>query len=241
MKTTSISTVAYSPGIVPEDDGEIRRYLGEELDRISAAISRLAEGHLGVSYEAPAKPREGNLRIADGTTWNPGSGEGVYVYLSGAWVFLGSSMTTPTSIVNYWSSGASAPILLGDGSQYAQQNLKRTVSGSMTAGTLATAITISGGGVLKFFAYVTRNTTSRTLRVKITIDGAVAFDNTSGATTTQWAGMVAVGSVDGNASTAYPNIDIEELPFTSSLLIEVAQSDTSTANTEWYYSYDLRA
>ena len=62
-------------------------YLQTELDRISAIISNLADGHFDVSNVAPDKPRTGDIRYADGSNWNPGStGEGVYIYLStGAW------------------------------------------------------------------------------------------------------------------------------------------------------------
>ena len=38
---------------------------------------------------APAKPRKGLLVYADGSTWNPGSGQGLYRYTGSAWVFVG--------------------------------------------------------------------------------------------------------------------------------------------------------
>lgn len=38
---------------------------------------------------APERPRKGLVVYADGSTWNPGSGEGVYRYNGSAWVFLG--------------------------------------------------------------------------------------------------------------------------------------------------------
>lgn len=40
-----------------------------------------------VSHQAPARPRKGMIVYADGTDWNPGSGEGLYVYKS-SWVFI---------------------------------------------------------------------------------------------------------------------------------------------------------
>lgn len=40
------------------------------------------------SLVAPDKPREGMIRLADGTNWNPGSGIGLYQYLGGVWVKL---------------------------------------------------------------------------------------------------------------------------------------------------------
>lgn len=38
---------------------------------------------------APLKPREGMVVMANGSTWNPGSGAGIYGYRAGAWRFLG--------------------------------------------------------------------------------------------------------------------------------------------------------
>lgn len=40
------------------------------------------------SYSAPNRVYEGMLVYADGTTWNPGSGAGLYQYRSSAWVFI---------------------------------------------------------------------------------------------------------------------------------------------------------
>jgi len=34
-------------------------------------------------------PQEGMIAYADGTNWNPGSGEGIYAYYNGAWHYLG--------------------------------------------------------------------------------------------------------------------------------------------------------
>lgn len=49
------------------------------LDRI-----RLVE-----QFSAPLKARTGDTVLADGTTWNPGSGAGVYTYYAGMWNKLG--------------------------------------------------------------------------------------------------------------------------------------------------------
>ena len=40
-------------------------------------------------YAAPLSPPDGMIVYADGTVWNPGSGEGVYVYYGAAWNLLG--------------------------------------------------------------------------------------------------------------------------------------------------------
>lgn len=38
---------------------------------------------------APTQPYDGQIVIADGTSWNPGSGGGFYGYYGGSWTFLG--------------------------------------------------------------------------------------------------------------------------------------------------------
>jgi hypothetical protein len=38
---------------------------------------------------APAKPQNGMIVWADGTNWDPGSGEGMYAYHGSTWNLLG--------------------------------------------------------------------------------------------------------------------------------------------------------
>lgn len=68
------------PAPVTDDPNELARYLFAEYRRLAAFVSILSQGQLEVTYVAPAKPRLGMIRIADGTSWNPGGGRGVYWY-----------------------------------------------------------------------------------------------------------------------------------------------------------------
>jgi hypothetical protein len=54
-----------------------------ELQRIAESMNGPTE--LLVLYAAPAKPRTGWLVYADGISWNPGGGAGVYVYTGAVW------------------------------------------------------------------------------------------------------------------------------------------------------------
>lgn len=42
-----------------------------------------------VLHRFDGKPREGMVRYADGTNWNPGSGKGMYYYNGTTWIFMG--------------------------------------------------------------------------------------------------------------------------------------------------------
>lgn len=77
----------YVPRAVPTSFDA--RWLHEELQRIAQEWQqRVPYLYLQTLYAAPDKIRDGMVVMADGTTWNPGSGAGVYARVSGAWVKL---------------------------------------------------------------------------------------------------------------------------------------------------------
>lgn len=79
--------MAYTLGNIPADAPD---WLVNELRKLQLALSQVGDGFvLNTLYVAPKKPVEGLVIKADGTTFNPGSGSGVYVYRGAAWHFLG--------------------------------------------------------------------------------------------------------------------------------------------------------
>lgn len=89
MRSANNNAVVYSPGNVPDDPAQLPRFLVAELESIRGAVMALSAGHLDKSHAAPDKPRDGDIRFADGTNWNPGSGQGIYAYYGAAWHLLG--------------------------------------------------------------------------------------------------------------------------------------------------------
>jgi hypothetical protein len=90
LRTGNLGSNLYAPGQVPADPAALPAFLADELRKLQTAIALLAAGHIDKSYAAPPKPRDGDLIYADGTTYNPGSGKGVYQYRDdAAWHFLG--------------------------------------------------------------------------------------------------------------------------------------------------------
>lgn len=55
-------------------------YLYRELTRISILLEIILDGQIDKTYEEPARPRDGMIRLADGVQWNPGLGRGLYWY-----------------------------------------------------------------------------------------------------------------------------------------------------------------
>jgi hypothetical protein len=77
----------YTPeGIDTEDPREMLRWTKREFEKIKLALDAALARQIEFLNVEPAKPREGMIRGADGTNWNPGLGKGVYVFMSGVWV-----------------------------------------------------------------------------------------------------------------------------------------------------------
>lgn len=85
MRTINNGSVFYAPEPVPSDPKELPAYIERNNRAIEMAINLLAAGHLDETHVAPVKPRVGDLKLADGTNWNPGSGQGIYAYYNSVW------------------------------------------------------------------------------------------------------------------------------------------------------------
>ncbi len=68
---------------------DVLSYLQNELTKIEAAWSLLLTKEIEWLHVEPTKVRTGLTVGADGTDWDPGSGEGVYTYYAGSWHKLG--------------------------------------------------------------------------------------------------------------------------------------------------------
>lgn len=93
MTSEAANPNRYEPEPVPDGGGlpELRSYVGQELARLSALVNMLADGQIERSYAPPAKLIDGMIRYADGVSWNPGAGRGIYRYdiTTPGWILLG--------------------------------------------------------------------------------------------------------------------------------------------------------
>jgi len=72
-----------------EDFRSLQEFIIQEFRQIAANLIEVDGILLPVLYAEPDKPRNGQIVLADGSTWNPGSGAGFYGRSAGAWVLLG--------------------------------------------------------------------------------------------------------------------------------------------------------
>lgn len=89
------------PALKNPDAQALASYLENELQALaSSLVENIIALELSPTFVAPSRPRTGMIVYADGTKWNPGSGEGVYTYGSdGAWHFLEvPALSTPLSV-----------------------------------------------------------------------------------------------------------------------------------------------
>ena len=144
-----------------------------------------------------------------------------------------------TSINNYFSAGSVSQ----DGIPVPPHslNVKETLSGALTAGTLATALSITGRGVARFIASKTKDATARTIRLKVTVDGTSVFDATTNSMSASNKGIIAVGGVATGGSSSDTGGVYGELKFNTSLLVEHASSPTETDKISLISNYDVWA
>ena len=82
---TNVVVQTYQRTQYPVLEEGIRRYFQDELQRIEIAIGTLAQAAIQVTDNEPANPIKGMVRFAV-SPWNPGGGDGLYVYNGTAWV-----------------------------------------------------------------------------------------------------------------------------------------------------------
>ena len=87
------SVTLYEPGPLPEEVEDLGMYVVTELKRLGDTLFNQATFRLERIHAEPSRPREGDVRYADGTDWNPGNGEGIYFFKKGSpgtWVYMGT-------------------------------------------------------------------------------------------------------------------------------------------------------
>jgi hypothetical protein len=66
----------------------LRSYIENELRKLAEALKMIQSSQIKLQAQ-PAKVYDGLLAYADGTNWNPGGGEGLYMYYNSTWNKLG--------------------------------------------------------------------------------------------------------------------------------------------------------
>ena len=149
----------------------------------------------------------------------------------GEWGVDSPILKVPSAIINRFTlSGAAVALSALAGQLYS------VYTGAHTATTLKELLNISGAGVLQLAALWVEDTTSRTIQLKIVMDGVTVFDVTTAAITTANVGIMGAGFFTSNTA-ATPIL--QHLPFYSSLVISGATSLNETDKLNFSYVYYL--
>lgn len=80
----------YTPNPVPDDPQDLPQYLLQEFQKIQGALEETPVNFIETRNVAPERIKQGDIVYADGSDFNPGSGEGIYFRnAAGSWVKLG--------------------------------------------------------------------------------------------------------------------------------------------------------
>lgn len=75
----------YVPGHVPASGSQaLDDFLRREFQAIRLSLQNSWD--IPLTTSAPERETRGMVRYADGVGWDPGSGEGLYIYTSTGWV-----------------------------------------------------------------------------------------------------------------------------------------------------------
>lgn len=80
----------YTPNPVPDDPQDLPQYLLQEFQKIQGALEETPVNFIETRNVAPERIKQGDIVYADGSDFNPGSGEGIYFRnAAGSWIKLG--------------------------------------------------------------------------------------------------------------------------------------------------------
>lgn len=129
---------------------------------------------------------------------------------------FGGAAPSTTAIVNTYSSGGSSIASINAGLKGVA-----VASGSGTANTLATLLTVSGSGYCPYLiAYSNSATPTHTVRCQVIVDGVTVFDATSNTiTTTSGTGMLVTDAADSTSIA---------IRYNSSLVVKACSSSSGT-------------
>ena len=142
-----------------------------------------------------------------------------------------------TSIVNEFSAGGTAL----EGADAIGYVGLQVLSGELTAATYKEMLSVTGAGMIDLAGVQAVNATSRTLGLKIIIDGVTVFDAVSAACTTTGAVQWALGRntmLNGASWTTASDIPAY---FSKSLSISIKSSLNETNKVKVIYKYYLHA
>lgn len=88
----------YVPNPVPANTEDLPRYIFEEFIKLQGALQENPTTFIEVKNVAPSRVKQGDIAYADGTNWNPGQGEGLYLYDGTNWIAFSRGLSSAKGV-----------------------------------------------------------------------------------------------------------------------------------------------
>jgi hypothetical protein len=134
-----------------------------------------------------------------------------------------------SSIINRFSSGGVSSTNVNASTTTNALEITAGSAYSSTPGTLQTVLSVTGRGRVNLLTAYAKDATVRTIRLRITIDGAVAFDATTNSIGVGNTGLVAIGWLTVSGSGTTTGLAFQPVDYQESILIEAASSVSNDA------------
>ena len=167
MRVRNLNAVQYSPDQAPTEASELPRYIYNELIKVQGALAALSAGHLDKTYVAPTKPRDGDVRYADGITWNPSSGNGKYFYNGTSWTWYAGgkinsatigAVTINNTVGRCNVAAAAASVVVTNNLVTAASNIIVTIAQNDATAVIKNVVAGAGSFTINLNAAATANT-----------------------------------------------------------------------------------
>lgn len=143
VRTPNNNSYRYAPVTAPISASDFPLWAENEFRNIKGALDIIASGGKEKLYVAPLKPRDGDFAYADGSSWNPGYGAGLYYYNGTSWLFV-----SPEYITGSWTPTISGITFTGaNSSTYRYTKVGRLVTIHITL-TAATSVAIAANATI---------------------------------------------------------------------------------------------
>lgn len=143
--------------------------------------------------------------------------------------------SAPTkAIVSAFSTSGWASSAISD-----DATAKVIASGSLTAATLSTVLSVTGAGEMNYLTMKCIDATIRTMRIQVVCDGVAVFDSTSASANHSGASVVVIGTmVDFSVPKTFSESG-DGIRWNTSMQVKVASSLTETDKFNIYTKYRL--
>ena len=129
------------------------------------------------------------------------------------------SLLPPKALINRSSQGTPGAIPVPISGEV-------ILSGALVANTWKPVLSVTGKGTISTLLAATQDTTSRTIGLRVTIDGVVVYTSITSAITASQNGVAAIGTVSYFSGS--PTLSDQSVPFTNSFQVELQSSLSET-------------